>query len=279
VTRVLRKNEVLGDIASDDSGGRAWEDVGARWVEAEPQRLWRMHADRVASELALRWIPPGSGRVLKTDLFDEAVGAGCYRALAERARSVSGIDVAPSVVAAAGARYPELSVGLADVRRLPFEDAAFDVVFSPSTLDHFGCVGDIEVALREIRRVLPPGGRLVVTLDNPLNPIVGLRQALPGGLLRRLGLVPYFCGATVRPGRLRRMTETAGFAIRDHAFTIHCPRVMAVAAAGLIERRFGGSDGRAAGRLLSLLAGLEGLRRFPTAPITGHFSAFCAEAL
>lgn len=274
-----KKMAPQNEIADETSCQHDWEDLGARWAEAPPQRLWRIHSDRIASELALRWIPPGSGRVLKTDLFDESVGDGCYAALAERGSSVAGIDVAQSVVAAAAKRHPRLSARRADVRELPFEDGAFDVVFSLSTLDHFTSVGEIELSLGEIRRVLPSGGRLILTLDNLLNPFVALRQALPDRLLRDLGLVPYFCGVTVGPGRLRRMIEEAGFSVRERAFTTHCPRAVAVSVSKLIEWRFGGVEGRAARRLLSVLAGCEVLRRLPTAPITGHFSAFCAEAL
>src|SRR5690349_14983203 len=55
--------------------------------------LWRRHSDRTNGALLSRWLPhePG-GRVLKTDLFDEATGAGLYPRLAERFAGIAGID-------------------------------------------------------------------------------------------------------------------------------------------------------------------------------------------
>src|SRR5204863_6785753 len=58
----------------------------------------------------------------------------------------------------------------------------------------------VRTGLAELRRVLSPHGRLVVTLDNGLNPVVALRNRLPLGILRRVGAVPYFVGVTCGPG-------------------------------------------------------------------------------
>ncbi len=57
------------------------------------------------------------------------------------------------------ARFPEPVVA-ADFERsgLPFDDAAFDVVFNKSVFEHLHDVGHV---LTECRRVLVPGGRLV----------------------------------------------------------------------------------------------------------------------
>jgi ubiquinone/menaquinone biosynthesis C-methylase UbiE len=56
----------------------------------------------------------------------------------------------------------ELELVRADYRELPFEDASFDAVLNLFTaLGYLGKKGDIQ-ALREFRRVLKPGGRLLV---------------------------------------------------------------------------------------------------------------------
>ena len=55
-------------------------------------------------------------------------------------------------------RQDRLDVRRMDARSLEFEDAAFDVVFSLSSIEHFGSTRDIQQAAREIGRVLRPGG-------------------------------------------------------------------------------------------------------------------------
>jgi SAM-dependent methyltransferase len=56
-----------------------------------------------------------------------------------------------------------LALEVGDGRALPFEDASFDHAYSVSVLEHIPEPGD-EEALRELARVVRPGGRVVVTL-------------------------------------------------------------------------------------------------------------------
>jgi SAM-dependent methyltransferase len=224
----------------------------------------------VNGALLERWLPSLDGlRVLKTDLYDEAVSDGLYPVLASAAEVV-GIDVSAAVVGAARARYPDLETVVADVRRLPFDDGRFDVVASISTLDHFASYDDVRTGLAELRRVLVPGGRLVVTLDNAVNPIVALRNLLPLGALRRLGVVPYFVGVTCGTRRLQALLEQSGFAVEDTTTVLHCPRALAVLAASIVERQ-----GRAARRerFLRLVRRFERLEHAPSRSVTGYFVA------
>jgi SAM-dependent methyltransferase len=207
-------------------------------------------------------------RALKTDLFDEAVGAGLVAPLRERAAEVVAIDVSPEVVAAAHRRHPELDARCADARRLPFEEGAFDVVLSNSTLDHFETLDDVAAALAELHRVLEPGGRLLVTLDNAANPLVRLRNALPAQLMSRLRLVPYPVGATCGPIRLRRLLAGAGFDVEATCALMHCPRLLVRAASALAPG--------ASARLVRGALALEGLGALPTRYLTGQFVAASA---
>ena len=224
--------------------------------------------------LIARWLPAEQlERVLKTDLFDEAVAEGLYQLLATRARCVEAIDVSPVVLSLASRKYPKMHTFAADVRNLSCESDSIDAVVSLSTLDHFDAPGDIAAALCELHRVLKPGGTLILTLDNSANPIVAIRNLLPYKLTHGVGLAPYPAGFTYRPGRLHRAVESAGFAIGESTTILHAPRVLAIPALNALDRR--GPIAMQAFALRALMA-FETLAMLPTRKTTGHFVALRA---
>jgi SAM-dependent methyltransferase len=235
-----------------------WENALSTLPRSRRHSFLRAYGDAVNRALLERWLPAGKvRRVLKTDLFEEAVGEGLTPFLATRSARVDAIDVSEALAAAARSRHPEINALRGDVRALPYEDAAFDVVVSTSTLDHFESVRDIATALSELRRVLAHGGVLIVSLDNLANPLVALRNALPFTWLNSIGLVPYYVGASCTPGDLRRLLVEAGFDVQTTTAVMHVPRVAVLAL------------GRGARELMAL----EALERFPTRFVTGQFVA------
>ena len=144
-----------------------------------------------------------------------------------------------AVVDEAARRHPEINAECCDVRELPYEDGTFDAVVSTSTLDHFETIAEIGEALRELRRVLAPGGTLVVSLDNLSNPLVAVRNALPFRWLHRIGLVPHYVGATCRPGELQRLLASTGFDVQATTAIMHVPRVIALAVGGGMDTMLG----------------------------------------
>jgi len=251
-----------------------WENVGSAWQGEWHQALWRTHSDAVN----VAWLAPRLSlapvkRLLKTDLFDEALAIGLYPLLSARARHVFGVDISGSTLHAAGARYTRLQSAQADVRVLPFADAAFDTIVSNSTLDHFASTAEIVAGIAELHRVLRPEGDLLLTLDNLANPVVSLRNALPFRLLNGLGIVPYRIGATCGPRRLQRFVRQAGFEVLEVGAILHCPRVFAVAAALILERY---GSARARQRFLECLMPFERLAGWRTCFLTGHFITIVA---
>jgi len=133
----------------------------------------------------------------------------------------------------------------------------------------------------ELARVLRPGGTLILTLDNPANPLVALAKALPrdalnrtwlrwAGASARLGLLPYHVGATYGRSRLSAVLKKAGFAVEETTAIVHAPRPVAV----MIGHRMHGGGG-----FLRALAALERLEHAPTRYVTGHFVAVRATRL
>jgi SAM-dependent methyltransferase len=217
-----------------------------------------------------RWLPAGLESVLKTDLFDECVSEGLYPELALHAGRVAGIDVEPAVVAGAGRRHRGLVGKVADIRALPFAEESFDAVVSNSTLDHLEAVEEVETALGEIHRVLSPGGRLVLTVDNPYNPLVAVRNALPPAIARAVRPTLYRSAWTCGPRALDSLLRRSGFDVLETTAILHFPRVV-VAAAGTrppdpAQRRL----------VLAILRRAEALGRLPTRFMTAHFIAALA---
>lgn len=95
------------------------------------------------------------------------VGAGTGHtafALAPHVAEVLGIDLTPEMLAEAEALRARngclnVTFGLADAQALPQDDASFDLVTCRRAAHHFT---DLPRALAEMRRVLRPGGRLVI---------------------------------------------------------------------------------------------------------------------
>jgi ubiquinone/menaquinone biosynthesis C-methylase UbiE len=90
------------------------------------------------------------------------IGCGPGAALEHAARTgaqVAGVDPSPSMVARASKRVPTADVRVGSAEGLPFPDDHFTVVANVSSFHHWA---DREAGLREILRVLAPGGRLLI---------------------------------------------------------------------------------------------------------------------
>ncbi len=249
---------------------RHWDSVAEDWLLRRPDRLWGQHADQINARYLRPWLPDCDRmRVLKSDLFDEAWRDGMAPWLEPRARELIGIDLSFVTAHSARRRHATIVAVNADARGLPFREGAFDVVISNSTLDHFRSTADIVASLGELHRVLRPGGDLLLTLDNGDNPVVALRNAVPFPILRRVGLVPYFVGVTLRPARLRRALCTVGFEVRDIRAAMHCPRLPAVCLSRVLERRAAATRAR----YLRAVMGFERMATWPTRFLTAHFVA------
>jgi ubiquinone/menaquinone biosynthesis C-methylase UbiE len=99
-------------------------------------------------------------------VLDIGCGAGYgTAALAEAAISVDGIDLAPDAIAYARSHYPNPASRFvaASATALPFADASFDLITAFEVIEH---LQDGDQLLAEARRVLRPGGVLLVSTPN-----------------------------------------------------------------------------------------------------------------
>jgi SAM-dependent methyltransferase len=95
-------------------------------------------------------------------VLDLGCGDGRFTAeLAHAAARPVGVEIAEAALERARSRNPELDFRLASIEGpLPLEDASFDVVWASEVIEH---VADTARWLSEVRRVLKPGGRLLLT--------------------------------------------------------------------------------------------------------------------
>lgn len=96
-------------------------------------------------------------------VLDIACGEGYGTALlADVARSAHGVDVALDAVRHAHAQYgrPHVTFSVGDCAAIPLRDASVDVVVSFETIEHHGAH---EAMMAEVRRVLVPGGVLIIS--------------------------------------------------------------------------------------------------------------------
>jgi len=130
-----------------------------------------------------RFFVPAIGAPLATDLvrlaglregervLDVACGTGVVARLASAqvgaAGTVAGVDVNPGMLAVARSATPagqSIEWHDAPAEAMPLPDASFDVVLCQMGLQF---MPDKHAALREMRRVLVPGGRLILNVPGP----------------------------------------------------------------------------------------------------------------
>jgi len=117
-----------------------------------------------------RWAQQRHGLRPGMQLLDVACGTGLMAAAAARilgtADTITGLDPSEGMLAVARRRLPARFVtGRAEA--LPFADGAFDFLTMGYALRH---VTDLQTAFREFRRVLRPGGRvLILEVTKPAN--------------------------------------------------------------------------------------------------------------
>lgn len=260
-----------------ERGARYWDAVVTESGVVGSEDLWRAHMQALYEGLQERWTGGArADRLLKTDLYDEAISAhNLITLLAGRSGQVVGTDVSFEIARAARRRLESqasgrCAVSVSDARSLAFRPCVFDAILSNSTLDHFQDEREITESLRELHRVLRPAGALTITLDNPWNPVVFVRNRLPCRLLRFLGVIPFYMGKTLSRPELVRALEASGFRVCESTAIAHFPRIVAIRLGRLLGRKGGGGI-RAP--FLKLLLAFERLERLPTKYVTGYFIA------
>lgn len=260
-----------------ERGSLYWDRV---WEEARRGRFagtWHEYMRRVYRKVIEQSLGTAkTGLRLKTDLFEEA--SGPHHLLPDLGPQGVGMDLSLSIACGARNRLavegsrPLFVVG--DLRMMPLRSGSVQYIFSGSSLDHFSDKADLDESLREVVRVLAPGGTLAISLDNVGNPVVWLRNKLPFVWLNRLGLVPYYVGASYNCGEAREKLEDLGLKVKHFTAVVHAPRAPAILLLRLAERLACTWIAEAIGHFLDVF---DILGRWPTRYFTGHYIVLQAD--
>jgi len=176
---------------------KPWSPIGRGFA-------WLMNRTHAGvTRWGLSHVTVGSGDII----LDVGCGGGqTVRTLAGMGRMVHGIDHSPVSVAAAARKNADLiaagrvEIRQASVSQLPFPDGTFDLVTAVET--HFFWPDPVN-DFREVRRVLKPGGILLVIAETYKGQALGALWSLPMFLVRARHL-------TLEEHR--ELLHTAGFA-------------------------------------------------------------------
>jgi len=173
--------------------------------------------------LDLRWRRLAAAAVVRPGdaVLDAACGTGDFAVADLRAGAarVTGLDFSERMLERARRKEPRVDWVLGDLLALPFDDGAFGA----ATIG-FGVrnVADLELALRELRRVLAPGGRVaILEITQPRGVLRPFFRLWFDGIVPVLGRVlPGGSAYTYLPASVRRFpdAETLADLMRDSGF-------------------------------------------------------------
>lgn len=197
--------------------------TGERTVPGTPEENYWFRRHLVAYEAIRPWC--ASGVVLEAGC-GEGYGAELLAGVAER---VLALDYDTAAVAHAARRYPRVAALRANLVALPVRAGRIDAVVSLQVIEH---LWDQEGFLRECRRVLRPGGALLLSTpnrltfspgrDTPLNPFHTreLSATELAGLVADAGFVDVAVIGLRHGPRLRALDAAHGGSLVDAQTTV-----------------------------------------------------------
>lgn len=163
-------------------------------------------------------------------VLDVGCGRAEYlRALLATSPNIFGIETAKDKLEDCFRVHPELSdrVLQVSVESMPFPTNQFDVVIANEVLEH---VSDQDAALREIHRVLRPGGKFLLFCPNRLFPFETHGLMIRGVMRMWIPALHYFPGSVRRvfkiepvardywPYEISRILQCHGFHVKQQTF-------------------------------------------------------------
>lgn len=191
-------------------------------LEMEERHWWFVARRRILLGLLERRL--GADRDL--DILDAGCGGGATMEGLRRHGRVRGMEISEEAVAFNRERGRDVVAGA--IEEMPFDDGAFDLALALDVVEH---VPDDLRALKEMHRVLRPGGSLLATV--PALEVLWSAHDVANGHYRRYTL-----------GGLRGRVESAGFEVVAATYfnTLLFPAILGARVIGRLRSKGGGSD-------------------------------------
>lgn len=152
-TKAKSINEALPQEMQQHTYSIMYEVEGTHWWFAGRRRIIASFVEGICRKLANEEAQDGRPRIL-----DVGCGTGANLELLGQYGVAEGVDVSPAALAFCRARGLE-NVRQGAAEKLPYEDGSFDLVTALDVVEH---LDDDVGGLREMRRVLRPGGRALL---------------------------------------------------------------------------------------------------------------------
>jgi ubiquinone/menaquinone biosynthesis C-methylase UbiE len=117
----------------------------------------KIQQKRISTILRLLDLQPGDS------LLDVGCGEGHLFSKVSPCGRCAGVDLSPTALRIAAQRNSRPEWVMADAEHMPFPAASFDKICCSEMIEH---VIDPDAVLRELRRLLKPSGKLVITVPN-----------------------------------------------------------------------------------------------------------------
>jgi SAM-dependent methyltransferase len=166
-------------------------------------------------------------RVLKLDLWNEAVNTRILNWIESQGADAHGMDISFVTTSRARANTEGIDNRLhllqSDIRSIPYANDTFDFVYTMGTIEHNDHYGQ---AIREIQRVLKPGGQAIIGVPHKWD--LFLRPVFVN-LLDMFGLYLYAPEKCMSATELRGIVENGGLKVRDRTGLLFMPGILRIA--------------------------------------------------
>jgi SAM-dependent methyltransferase len=150
-----------------------------KWIAQHGEEVWNWSspAGRIRWTRRVALFRDFLGAI-PSKVLEVGCGTGLFTAeLASTGHSITAIDISPELLEKAAERVGnrEVVFVVANACQTTFPMGTFDVVVGSSCLHHL----ELDRALEEFHRILKPGGRMMFTEPNMLNPQIALQKNIP----------------------------------------------------------------------------------------------------